>query len=250
MKAALSANFKSVNIDLMFVLPKQDNKNVLADLDKAMKLGVNQITTYPLFTFPYTSVGGHLKLNSVKMPNLLKRRQMYKSIYNFCKENGYQQVSVWGFRKGEVPKYSSVTRDNYIGIGAGACSRLPDVFFFNTFSVKDYIDSALNGKIPVALAIDISSELQKYYWLYWRFYEAKINKAKLEKVFGSADLKLKSLFFFLRTFQLCSETESEIILTKRGSFYIHLLQNYLILNCINKVWTIAKSQAWPERIEI
>ncbi|MFH0792007.1 MAG: hypothetical protein V1905_02225, partial [bacterium] len=39
---------------------------------------------------------------------------------------------------------------------------------------------------------------------------------------------------------LCKETKDEIILTERGSFYIHLLQNYFILNYINKVWTIAK----------
>lgn len=249
-RLALSADFKSVNIDLMFVLPNQDSKNVLADLDKAVSLKVDQITTYPLFTFPYTSVGQHLKLNKIKMPNILKRRKMYKEIYNYCAKKDYQQVSVWGFKKGEVPRYSSVTRDNYIGIGAGACSRLPNIFYFNTFSVKDYISSTLSKKLPVASAMEISLQLGKYYWLYWRFYDAKINKNELEKIFGCRDFKIMLLFLILKIFKLCKETKEDFILTERGSFYIHLLQNYFILNYINKVWTIARKEAWPEKIEI
>lgn len=249
-KLALSADFKSVNIDLMFVLPNQDSENVLADLNKAIKLKVDQITTYPLFTFPYTSVGQHLKLNKIRMPNIFIRRKMYKEIYNHCMRNGYQQVSVWGFKKGKIPRYSSVTRNTYVGIGAGACSRLPNIFYFNTFSVKDYINSALNKKLPVALTMEITPQLGKYYWLYWRFYDTKINKEEIEKIFGHRDFKIRLLFSILIIMGLCKEIKDEIILTERGSFYIHLLQNYFILNYINKVWTIAKKEAWPEKIEI
>ena len=247
---ALSAGFKSVNIDLMFVLPNQDSRNVLSDLNKAMKLGVDQITTYPLFTFPYTSVGKHLKLNKIKMPNVFKRRKMYKKIYNYCANNGYKQVSVWGFKKGEIPRYSSVTRDSYIGIGAGAGSRLPNIFYFNTFSVDDYISSTADKKLPIAFSMKISSQLGKYYWLYWRFYDARINKDELKNVFGEKDFKIKLLFLIFKIFKMCEESKKEIILTERGSFYIHLLQNYFVLNYINKVWTIAKKEAWPGKIEI
>lgn len=249
-RQALSAGFKSVNIDLMFVLPNQDSKNVLADLDKAVSLKVDQITTYPLFTFPYTSVGQHLKLNKIKMPNFFKRRKMYKEIYNYCSGKDYQQVSVWGFKKGDVPRYSSVTRDNYIGIGAGACSRLPNIFYFNTFSVSDYISSTFNKKLPIASTMEMSSQLGKYYWLYWRFYDSKINKNELEKILGRQDFKIIVLFLFFKFFRLCRETKEDFVLTERGSFYIHLLQNYFILDYINKVWTIARKEAWPEKIEI
>jgi len=34
-------------------------------LRKAIASGANQLTTYPLFTFPYTSVGAFLKLKKV-----------------------------------------------------------------------------------------------------------------------------------------------------------------------------------------
>ncbi|PIS47818.1 MAG: hypothetical protein COT17_01530 [Elusimicrobia bacterium CG08_land_8_20_14_0_20_51_18] len=250
LKSALAAGFKGVNADLMFVLPGQNEKNALADLDRAMELGVNQITAYPLFTFPYTSVGRHLNLSGIKMPDFFKRRKMYRKIYERCAEKGYEQVSVWGFKKGEMPRYSSVTRNNYIGLGAGACSMLPGAFYLNTFSVKAYIASLLNDKLPIALNMHISPELNRYYWLYWRFYDARINKAALKKTFGKKDFKINLLFFFLKTFGFCREKDGEFLLTERGSFYIHLLQNYFILNYINKVWTAAKAEPWPEKIEI
>ncbi|MCL5036805.1 MAG: coproporphyrinogen III oxidase family protein [Chloroflexi bacterium] len=249
-KLALSANFKSVNIDLMFVLPDQNSRNVLSDLSKASKLGVDQITTYPLFTFPYTSVGQYLKLNKIKMPNIIKRRKMYREIHDYCIENDYKQVSVWSFIKESTPRYSSVTRDTYIGIGAGACSSLPGIFYFNTFSVTDYINSALNKKLPAAITMDITSQLAKYYWLYWRFYDTKISKKKFEEIFAPKELKIKLLFSILKAMGLYKETKDEFVLTERGAFYIHLLQNYFVLNYINKVWTIAKREAWPKKIEI
>ena len=86
---ALSSNFKSVNIDLMFALPEQNIENVLGDLNEAVKINANQVTTYPLFTFPYSSVGRYLKIRRVKMPNIFKRRKMYKEIHNFFIHNGY-----------------------------------------------------------------------------------------------------------------------------------------------------------------
>ncbi len=247
---ALSENFKSVNIDLMFVLPGQANGNILSDLEKAVNLGADQITTYPLFTFPYTSVGRHLGINKIRMPNIFKRREMYKKIHDFCTRNGYRQVSVWGFKKGHAPRYSSVTRDNYIGIGAGACSRLPDIFYFNTFSVNDYISTASAGRLPIAMAMNMNPQLQKYYWLYWRFYDTKICKNDFEKIFGDKDIKIKVLLSILKLTKSSREKDDVIELTERGAFYVHLLQNYFILNYINKVWTVSMKQPAAEKIEI
>ena len=46
---------------------------------------------------------------------------------------------MWGFKRGAVPRYSSVTRDGYIGIGPGAGSHLPDGFVLNTFDLDSWI---------------------------------------------------------------------------------------------------------------
>jgi oxygen-independent coproporphyrinogen III oxidase len=245
----LASNFISANVDLMFTLPGQSLKNVLLDLKEAVQAGVTQITVYPLFTFPYSSVGQYLNIKRVKMPNFFQRRKMYKEIRSFLIGSGYQQVSVWGFKKGDSPRYSSVTRDTYIGLGAGAGSRLPGVFFFNTFSVKDYIETTLSGRLPVALTMDMSPKLRKYYWLYWRLYDTHIDKQQLEDQLGT-DTKVRLFFRVARLLGLSKEDREEIRLTERGAFYIHLIQNYFILNYINKVWSVAMKTPWPDKIEI
>jgi len=246
---AISAGFKSVNFDLMFTLPGQSMDNVLDDLKKAVSAGVNQITVYPLFTFPYSSVGKYQKIKNVKMPDFFIRRSMYKEIYNFLMQNGYHPISVWGFKKGRPPRYSSVTRDTYIGLGAGAGSRLPASFYFNTFSVKEYIKTTLSGKLPVAISMELTPGLQKYYWLYWRFYETCIDRHSLKHEYGEKPL-LAGFFTLIRILGLARQNKNRVELTERGAFYIHLLQNYFILNYINKVWTAAMREPWPGEIKI
>ena len=57
-------------------------------------------------------------------------------------------------------------------------------------------------------------------------------------------LKLFLLFGFHK------KDDDEIQLTERGSFWIHLAQNYFMLDYIDKVWSIMKKEAFPEKIEI
>jgi len=246
----LKANFRSVNIDLLFALPGQTEKDVIYDLEKAIDSGVNQVTAYPLFTFPYTSVGRYLKLKNVKMPNLSVRHRQYYHIYKFLTSKGFNRVSVWGFKKGDAPRYSSVTRDNYIGLGAGAGSHLPDGFYLNTFSVEEYTKKCLSEKFPVALHMNFTENMQKYFWLYWRFYDTYISKEELYTKFGMDDHKINRLFSLFKNLNLIRENDSSYELTMNGSFWIHLMQNYFSLRYINKVWSVAMNEPYPSEISL
>ncbi len=130
LRLLVAGGFASVNADIMFALPGQTSSDVIEDLAHAAELGADQITTYPLFTFPYTTVGKYLRLTSVRMPGLAERRTQYNAISQWCETHDFGRVSVWGFKRGSVPRYSSVTRDGYIGVGPGAGSHLPDGFVF------------------------------------------------------------------------------------------------------------------------
>ncbi|MGB2800216.1 MAG: coproporphyrinogen-III oxidase family protein [Dehalococcoidia bacterium] len=246
----LSYGFKSVNLDLMFALPGQSVEEVVSDLRKAITSGVNQVTLYPLFTFPYSAAGRYLKLKRVKMPNIFTRRRMYRAIHDFCLENGFQRVSVWGFKRGDAPIYSSVTRDNYVGLGAGAGSYIPGAFYFNTFSVEEYIKTCLNDRLPVAFKMDFNESMAQYYWLYWRIYDTYIPKKRLFEIFVDKDKGIRPLLWLAGLFGLHEEDTEQIYLTERGAFWLHLMQNYFALNYIDKMWSIAMKEAWPQEIEI
>ncbi len=169
-----NSNFTSVNVDLMFALPGESRADVIYDMACASLLGANQLTFYPLFTFPYTSVGNHLKSGMVRMPDLKTRYTQYRTISDWCADKGYKRVSVWGFKQGDAPRYSSVTRDSYIGIGPGSGSLLPDGFTFNTFDYRNWQMTASEGKMPVALYMEFKRNMAGWWWLYWRFYDTCI----------------------------------------------------------------------------
>ncbi len=247
---ALNAGFKSVNLDLMFALPGQTTAEVERDLARAVCSGVDQVTTYPLFSFPYTTVGRYRKLKKVKMPNLATRRKMYRAIHSFFLEHGFQRVSVWGFLRGEAPRYSSVTRERYIGLGAGAGSHVPGVFYLNTFSVEEYIKSCRSGRLPVALSMNFTEMMTLYYWLYWRLYDTYIPKQQLFELFGEGNRKLKLLLRLLCGFKMAVDEGEQIALNERGAFWLHLMQNYFALPYINKVWSAARETAYPERVKL
>ncbi len=250
LKALVAAGFKSVNIDLMFALPGQGIDGLKYDLERAIGSGVNQVTTYPLFTFPYTTIGKYLRLKKVKMPNIGERKKLYYFIHNYFNEKGFDRVSVWGFRKGNAPRYSSVTRDNYIGLGAGAGSHLPDGYYLNTFSVSEYINRCSSGNFPTALYMRFSKQMREYFWLYWRLYDTCINKEDLFRVFHGNDKKLGGLFKLTGLLGLTREDDDSINLNLKGAFWIHLMQNYFSLNYINKVWTVAMEEPFPKSIAL
>lgn len=244
-----SANFDTINIDLMFALPGQTKKNILYDIKKSIDLGVDQITTYPLFTFPYSTVGEYLKVRKIKMPNFWVRRNFYKLFHDEFIKSGYSTSSVWSFTKNtnKKQKYSSVTRDNYIGIGAGAGSMFESIFYFNTFSIKEYNNMLSKGTLPVAINMPITKNLFRYYWLYWRLYETNFLLNDFNKY---ADWKMRILFKISSLFGLCNKVNDRIVLPENVAFWVHLAQNYFILNYINKVWTVMKKEPFPAEIKI
>ena len=244
---AKKGNFKSINVDLMFALPNQTELDVRNDLEKAMELGIDQITTYPLFTFPYSSVGRYRQLEKIKMPHLKVRRKEYKLIHDTLLDQGFSRISVWGFKKGSAPRYSSVTRHKYIGLGAGAASSFDDLFYFNTFSIEDYVQTLKNNTLPIALKMDITPQLANHYWFYWKLYDTYFTQKELSEVFGK-DKKVSLLIKLMKLSGMLTQENNNFSLTERGSFWVHLAQNYFMLNYIDKVWTNAMKEAWPEKI--
>jgi coproporphyrinogen III oxidase-like Fe-S oxidoreductase len=244
------SNFASVNADIMFALPHQTITDVTADLSRAAQLGADQLTTYPLFTFPYTSVGKYLRLTAVSMPNLRMRREHYRAINRWCGEHGFERVSVWGFKHGTVPRYSSVTRDGYIGIGPGAGSHLSDGFVLNTFDLNSWIHTTCDGHSAIALRMPFAGEMSGWWWLYWRFYDTRIPMDDLDVALGYDAPKANWWLRVIEQAGLAIHKDGHLELTESGAFWLHLAQNYFALNYVNTLWTQARREPWPPAVAI
>ena len=53
-RRAVRAGFKAVNVDLMFALPGQAVDDWRADVRAVLDCGADQLSTYPMFAFPYS----------------------------------------------------------------------------------------------------------------------------------------------------------------------------------------------------
>ena len=244
------SGFASVNVDIMFALPGQTFSDLTMDLVRAEQLGANQITTYPLFTFPYTSVGEYLRLTDVHMPNLRVRREHYKAISKWCEEHRFERVSVWSFKRDAVPRYSSVTRDGYIGIGPGAGSHLPEGFVLNTFDLNSWISATSKGGKAIALRMPFAGEMSGWWWLYWRLYDTRIPLDHLDAALGVDALKARRWLRTLVQTGFAVRYDGYIELTEPGAFWIHLIQNHFALNYVNTLWTLARREPWPQAVPI
>lgn len=123
---ARDAGFDNLNLDLMFGLPDQTLKEATADLSRAITLQPEHLSYYQLTIEPNTFFYG----NTPSLPDDDTSFEMHEQALEIINEGGYQQY--------EISAYASKDRQcihnknywqfgDYIGIGAGAHSKLTDV---------------------------------------------------------------------------------------------------------------------------
>jgi oxygen-independent coproporphyrinogen-3 oxidase len=243
--------FPLCNVDMIFAFPGQGLVGLREDMAAIESRGPDQVTWYPLFTFPHSAVGRALRLMRVRMPSLETRRRMYYEIHERFTNQGFQRTSVWSFNRRPGSKYSSVTRDYYIGFGAGGGSFTGAGFYFNTFSVPDYI-AAAEHRLPVALRMEVTERMRRLFWLYWRLYETVVPAGDYRARFG-AELQqdFGLLLGLIRQLRLARvEPGRNLRLTRRGAHWIHFVQNLFALNYIARVWSHCQAQPWPGPVRL
>jgi oxygen-independent coproporphyrinogen-3 oxidase len=245
---AVSAGFTCVNVDVMFALPGQTEQEV-EDTGRALvDLGVDQVAAYPLFLFPYTAMGRNGAKNHGVVESL-KRRRMLRILESIFYNSGYERTSTWAFTKRGVPRYCSVTVPVYVGLGASGGSYLRDLFYVNTFGAAEYIKALEEGRTPVALSVEMSERMQRVAWLYWRIYETKFSKADYRQRFGEAiDRDYGRLLRVLELAKFLEDDGERIVLSDRGAFWLHALQDIASIDYISKLWGTSKEIAWPEEV--
>lgn len=245
---ALAMNFKCVNVDIMWDIPSQTLDELKADIEKTIELKAGQISFYPLMLFGYTQMGR--KIKPKKIFNSTKERRMYNLIREMCLSAGYKQSSIWTFNRKECPRYSSVTREKYLGFGAGSVSLIGKYFFVNTFWIDEYIKSLENNMLPVALSAKLSAKEQAAYWLFWRFYDASINDLRFLELFDTDTTKAFSIYLkILRVLGLLERKGDFFNLTHRGLWWFHKIEKAYSYKYLAKIWEECLKQPWPETVE-
>lgn len=244
LQALSQVPFETVSMDLIFALPEQSFEDLKNDMDMAFHSGANHVAIYPFIDFTFTS-------STVKAMSKKEKRRLLDAITNHCLAKGYTRDSIWTFSSQKEARYSSMTRDNFLGFGCSATTLLKDQFKINTFDIDAYCKRIDEGCLPTSLTIRFTLRQRMIYYLFWTAYTTRVNSQDFEKFFGvslkrmyGAELTLAKWLGFV------TESNGVYQMTLKGAFYYHYYENDYTLAYIDKMWGIMKEEAFPDKLRL
>ncbi len=179
------------------------------------------------------------------------KQALLDAITLYCMDKGYTRSSIWTFSNDRRAKYSSMTRDHFLGFGCSATTLLKDQFKINTFSVEEYCKRVDEAKLPTALTLRFSLRQRMVYYLFWTAYSTKVNAGDFEKFFGVSLKKMYGMELKIaKWLDFITEENGVYSMTLKGAFYYHYYENFYTLAYIDKMWRIMRKEAFPQRIEL
>lgn len=241
-EALKTADFETVSMDFIFALPNQTFEDLKSDIELAFSCGANHIAIYPFIDFTFTK-------SRIKTINKTDKRELLDKITMYCQSRGYRRDSIWTFSNDPFAKYSSMTRENFLGFGCSATTLLKRQFKINTFNVEEYCKRIQSEKLPTSLTLRFTLRQRMVYWLFWTAYSTRVDSRDFERFFGvpfekyyGRELEIAKSLGFITTNNGVYE------MTLKGAFYYHYFENYYTLAYIDKMWGIMRKEAFPERI--
>ncbi len=247
----MAAGFDCVDVDIMFNLPNQTDGDIVKDIATCFSYGADQLSAYPLIIFPLTKMAKKMKREKLHRLNELKEYKILRQIEQTAAQYGYQKTSIWTYAKPGAKKYTSVTRQSFIGVGAGATSQFGNYFYVNTFNVDAYIAAANRGRLPINLVNEMTEKDRMVFWLFWRCYETSIDTAEFQQLFkAQLQEEFPLLFKAMRLFSLVKEEGKTLKLTSRGAYLYHLIEKHYSKTYLNDMWAAGMSSPWRDSFRL
>jgi oxygen-independent coproporphyrinogen III oxidase len=148
-RAARTAGFDNVSIDLMFGVPAQTVESWRRSLGHAIDLGVEHISTYGLTIEPDTPYARRYARDPGAFADEDLSADLYTLAMDVLTSAGYEQYEISnfarpGFRCAHNANYWA--NGDYLGLGVGAASYLGGERRTNTRALDAYIAAATEGR--------------------------------------------------------------------------------------------------------
>ena len=143
------AGFKNISIDLMYGFPNQTLEEWKADIEKALELDVEHISTYCLMYEEGTALYKLLEQGKVAEIDEELERKMYYTLIDRLEAAGYEHYEISNFaRPGFRSRHNSSYWQGipYIGIGAAAHSYDIETRSWNIADIRQYIRGIEQGQ--------------------------------------------------------------------------------------------------------
>ncbi|NTW72291.1 MAG: radical SAM protein [Eubacteriaceae bacterium] len=236
------SGFDVVDVDFIFGIPEQTDEILADDIKTAFDHGATQVSTYPFIDFTFAD-------NAYKPMSEKVKKKMLKSLTTYCSKIGIERTAVWTFAKPCTQKYSSITRDNFLGFGVSATTLLKDSFKINTFSIDGYIRRVNENLLPTSLTLEFTRRQRAVYFLFWSAYALSINPEKFEKLIGIPLNKMFALELFIAEKAGILQKKEDIYeITNKAAYLYHSIEQIYTTAYIDKMWNVSRNEAFPDKI--
>lgn len=171
-EAARREGFKSVSIDLIYGLPKQNVASFSRTLDKIISMQPDRLSV-----FNYAHMPDRFKvqkqINASELPSPAEKLDILQHIINYLTDAGYIYIGMDHFAKPDdelaiaqksgnlyrnFQGYSTHADCDLIGMGITAISKIGDCYAQNVHDIPEYEKSLNAGEIPVCRGIKLDAD--------------------------------------------------------------------------------------------
>ncbi len=181
---------RNINLDLMSAIPGQSAESWEQTLVKAVSLRPDHISAYSLIVEENTPFGRMRDEGVLVLPDEETERFMYAETARILSGAGYERYEISnyakpGFRCRHNIKYWR--REDCLGLGLGAASKLGAVRWKNTDSFEHYLKHSADPGMLVCEMEDMtrSAEAEEFMFLGLRMTEG-VSAQEFEQTFGSS----------------------------------------------------------------
>ena len=206
--------FDTLNADMIFNLPDQDDESLLRDVDLITRqAGVNQVTFYPLMSAESTMRKMLKTMGNVKFD---REGHMYRLILDAL-PNDYSPSSAWCFSKSEgtVDEYV-IENEEYLGLGSGSLSYLDGILYSSTFSLNNYNRQIAAGRFGISRKQPLTKRDRLRYFMLMNLFGLSLDKQLAERRYPGFMRKLAPEIMGLKLMGAVRDEGDRLVLTRYG----------------------------------
>jgi len=166
------AGMASINLDLMYGLPRQRTQDVLGTIDKVLTLGPDRLALFGYAHVPWVKANQKL-INTADLPGAAERLDQSEAAADRLERAGYVRIGLDHFalpddplalalREGRLRRnFQGYTADPYmtlVGLGASSIGRLPQGFYQNDAAELGWRKRVREGRLPVVRGVALTDE--------------------------------------------------------------------------------------------
>ena len=166
-EAARAAGFRSINLDLIYGLPKQTRETFARTLDKVLAIGPERIALYHYAHLP-ERFKPQRRISPAELPSSQEKMGIMLDAIERLTDAGYQYIGMDHFAKSDddlaraqnqgrlhrnFQGYSTRPDCDLVGLGVSAISKIGPTYSQNVRELDEYYDRVNNALLPTARGI-------------------------------------------------------------------------------------------------